>query len=333
WLPPCLAVALTAAVPALGQKGESGRKPPLSKEEERARFHPPARGMDADTRLAGYAQRLRMEEASPLRALRFRSVGPEVQGGRIVDVESPRAQPDALVAAFATGGLWRSDNRGGSWTALFEGDSSITIGDFALGDPEGRVIYLGTGEGNSSRTSYAGTGVFKTTDGGQTWRNVGLNDSHHIGRVLVDPRDPETVYVAAVGHLYTESSERGLYKSRDGGQTWKRVLFVDERTGVIDLLQDPARPDVLYAATWERARAPWNFLESGPGSGAWKSVDAGDTWRRLAGGFPAGATVGRIGLALAASRPDTLYAVVDSQARRPPAEIRDEEMPSGELTP
>jgi photosystem II stability/assembly factor-like uncharacterized protein len=338
-VPACLPLAVVACAalaatgPALGQKAESARKPPLSKEEERARFHPSARGMDPQARLAGYAQRLRLEQASPFQALRFRSVGPEVQGGRIVDLESPRARPDALLVAFATGGLWRSDNRGGSWTSLFDGDSAITIGDFALGDAEGQVIYLGTGESNSSRTSYAGTGVFKTTDGGKTWTNVGLTDSHHIGRVLVDARDPEVVFVAAVGHLYTENEERGLYKSRDGGRTWNLVLFVDDRSGAIDVAQDPARPDVLYASTWERARAPWNFLESGPGSGIWKSTDAGETWQRLAGGFPTGATVGRIGLAVAVSRPDTLYALVDNQARRPPAEVSDEQTPSGELTP
>ena len=322
-----------AAVPAAAQKAETTRKPPLTKEQERERFHPRTLGMDPAPRLAGYEQRLRMEQASPLQALRFRSVGPEVQGGRIVDVASPLAHPDSLVVAFATGGLWRTDNRGGSWTSLFDGDVSITIGDFALADPDGRVIYLGTGESNSSRTSYAGTGVLKSTDGGRSWRNVGLTDSHHLGRVLVDPRDPEVVYVAAAGHLYTENAERGIYKSQDGGRSWTRVLFVDERTGAIDLVQDPARPDVLYAATWEKARAPWNFLESGPGSGLWKSADAGATWTRLGGGFPAGATVGRIGLALAPSRPDTLYAVVDNQSRRPASETVDEETPGGELTP
>jgi photosystem II stability/assembly factor-like uncharacterized protein len=320
-------------VPAAAQKAEAVRKPPLTKEQEREKFHPRTLGMDPAPRLAGYEQRRRMEQASPLQALRFRSVGPEVQGGRIVDVASPLAHPDSLVVAFATGGLWRTDNRGGSWTSLFDGDSSITIGDFALADPDGRVIYLGTGENNSSRTSYAGTGVFKSTDGGRSWRNVGLTDTHHVGRVLVDPRDPEVVYVAAAGHLYTENAERGIYKSNDGGESWTRVLFVDERTGAIDLVQDPTRPDVLYAATWEKARAPWNFLESGPGSGVWKSTDAGATWTRLGGGFPGGATVGRIGLALAPSRPDTLYAVVDNQSRRPASEMVDEEAPSGELTP
>jgi photosystem II stability/assembly factor-like uncharacterized protein len=289
--------------------------------------------MEAAPRLAGFARRLEMEKASPLHGLRFRNVGPEVQGGRIVDIEGPAAHPDALVVAYASGGLWRTDNRGGSWTPLFDDQSSMTIGDVALGDAEGKVIYVGSGEVNSQRTSYAGTGVFRSTDGGRTWKNVGLTDSHHIGRVLVDRRDPRVVFVAAMGHLYTENAERGVFRSADGGDTWTKVLYVDERTGAIDLVQDPARPDVLYASTWERARTAGNFLESGPGSGLWKSTDGGQTWSRLGGGLPSGATVGRIGVALAASRPQTLYALVDNQARRPDSEPPDEETPPGELTP
>jgi photosystem II stability/assembly factor-like uncharacterized protein len=321
---------MATAAPLEGTQGQAG---PLSKEEERARFHPRRAGMDAATRLAGFARRLDMEKASPLHGLRFRSVGPEVQGGRIVDIEAPSAQPDSLLVAYASGGLWRSDNRGGSWTPLFDDQSSMTIGDFALGDPDGTLIYLGSGEVNSSRTSYSGTGLFRSADGGRTWKNVGLTDTHHIGRVLVDPRDPRVVYVAALGHLYTENAERGVFKSTDGGDTWTKVLFVDERTGAVDLAQDPSNPDVLYAATWERARTAANFLESGTGSGVWKSTDAGRTWTRLGGGLPAGPTVGRIGLGVAASRPRTLYAVVDNQARRPDSEPFDEETPPGELTP
>ncbi len=185
------------------------------------------------------------------------------------------------------------------------GESSITIGDIAVADPEAQVVYVGTGENNSSRSSYAGTGVFKTTDGGKTWANVGLHDSHHIGRIIVDRANPDVVYVAALGHLYTENAERGVYKSSDGGRTWERVLFVDDRTGAIDVVQHPSRPEVLYAATWERARTAANFLESGPGSGIWRSTDSGRTWSRLAGGLPTGATVGRIGLDVSPARPET----------------------------
>jgi photosystem II stability/assembly factor-like uncharacterized protein len=329
---PLAAALLALSAPAFADEA-TPLKPPLTKEQEKERFHPRREGMPPEPRLAGYARRLAMEKESLLDGLRFRPVGPEVQGGRIVDIEAPLAHPDSFVVAFASGGLWRTDNRGGSWTPLFDRESSITIGDVALADPDGQTIYVGTGESNSSRTSYAGTGVFKTTDGGRTWRHLGLSDSHHIGRVLVDAADPRTVYVAAAGHLYTDNAERGVYKTTDGGETWTRVLFVDDRTGAIDLVQDPSHPEVLYASTWERARTARNFLESGPGSGIWKTSDAGAHWTRLAGGLPAGATVGRIGLALPASRPQTLYAVIDNQTMRAETEPLDEETPPGELTP
>ena len=188
----CLALLMACAFATGAAADEmTPRKPPLTKEQERERFHPRVLGMDAAARLAGHARRLEMEAASPLLGLRFRSVGPEVQGGRIVDIEGIPGRPDALLVAFASGGLWRTDNRGGSWTPLFDRESSMTIGDVALADPEGRIIYVGTGENNSSRTSYAGTGVFKTTDGGKTWSNVGLHDSHHVGRIVVDRANPE----------------------------------------------------------------------------------------------------------------------------------------------
>ena len=329
---PLALLSLLCLVLPVGADEMTPIKPPLTKEQERDRFHPHRDGMPPEPRLAGYERRLQMEKDSLLKGLRFRAVGPEVQGGRIVDIEAPAAHPDAYVVAFATGGLWRTDNRGGSWTPLFDRESCITIGDVALGDADGQTIYVGSGENNSSRTSYAGTGVFKTTDGGRTWRNLGLTDSHHIGRIVVDAKDPRTLYVAATGHLYTNNTERGVYKSTDGGESWTRVLFVDDRTGAIDLVQDPSRPEVLYAAMWERARTARNFLESGPGSGIWKTTDAGAHWTRLGGGLPTGATVGRIGLALPAVRPQTVYAVIDNQSLRPESDPLDEETPPGELT-
>ncbi len=308
-------------------------KPPLTKEQERQMFHPRRLGMEAAARQAGYQKRLEMEKASLLSEIRFRNVGPEVQGGRVVEIAAPANHPDSLLVAFASGGLWRTDDRGGAWSPLSDDEPTLTIGSFALADGDGRTIYVGTGESNSSRTSYAGAGMFKTADGGKSWQPIGLSDTHHIGKVVVDPRDPQTVYVAAVGHLYTENAERGVFVTRDGGKSWAKTLFVDDRTGAIDLVQDPKNPDVLYAAMWERARSAANFLESGPGSGVWKSVDAGRNWKRLSAGLPAGATVGRIGLAIAASRPQTVYAVLDNQARRPESETFDEETPPGELTP
>ena len=323
-------VVFAAPDPAKGTAKKDDK--PLTKAEERAKFNPRATGMDGDTRLKGYASRLEMEKASPLTAIRFRNVGPEAQGGRIVAIEAPRNRPETLLVAFASGGLFRTENRGGSWTPLFDHESSITIGDIAVGDADGNVLWVGTGENNSSRTSYAGTGVFKSTDAGKTWKNTGLHDSQHIGRIVVDWKSPDTVYVASLGPLYTVNEERGVFKTTDGGATWKKVLFVDERTGAVDLVQDPAHPEVLYAALWERDRKPWNFLESGPGSGIYKTTDAGATWKKLGGGFPQGDTVGRIGLAISPAKPDRVYAVFDNQERRPASEIVDEEAPPGELT-
>ncbi len=305
---------------------------PLSKKDERAKFNPDEKGMDGRTRLAGHDRRVALEKASLLRGLTFRNVGPEIQGGRIVDIEGPSGRPDTLFLAFASGGLFRTDDKGGTFTSLFDDESSITIGDIALGDAEGKVIWVGSGEANSSRTSYAGTGVFKSTDGGKSWKNTGLPDSHHIGKVIVDAKNPDIVFVASLGPLYTAGGERGVFRTTDGGGSWRRVLYTDDRTGAVDLVQDPADPRILYAAMWERDRKAWNFLESGKGSGIFKSTDGGDSWNRLTGGFPQGDTVGRIGLALAPSSPGTVYAVLDNQARRPDSEPPDEDTPPGELT-
>ncbi len=318
------ASALLVAAPLLSA-------PPATKAEEAKRFHPPAQGMPAAPRLAGYEKRLAMEKASPFAGLSFRNVGPELQGGRIVDLDAPRSRPGTLFVAFATGGLWRTDNKGGSWTPLFDRESASALGAIAVGDAEGNVLWAGTGEANSSRTTYSGTGVFKSIDGGKSWTNTGLHDAHRIGKILVDAADPDVVFAAATGPLYTDGGERGLYRTTDGGTSWTRVLGGPGRTGAIDVVQEPKDPKLLSAALWERDRKPWNFLESGPGSGVYRSRDGGATWSRLAGGLPQGDVVGRIGLAVTPAKPGAVWAVVDNQARRPGE--RDEETPPGELTP
>ena len=319
-----LALLLLIAPPLLAA-------PPATKTEEAARFHPSAKGMPAAPRLAGYERRLAMEKASPFAGLRFRNVGPEVQGGRIVDLDVPKSRPGTLFVAFASGGLWRTDNRGGSWTPLFDHESSMSLGAIAVGDADGNVLWAGTGEANASRTTYAGTGVFKSVDGGKSWTNTGLTDSHHVGKILVDATNPDVVFAAAMGPLYTDGGERGLYRTTDGGKSWTKVLGGPGRTGAIDVVQDPKEPKLLYAALWERDRKPWNFLESGPGSGIFRSRDGGATWSRLAGGFPQGDVVGRIGLAVTPAKPGAVWAVVDNQSKRKGE--RDEETPPGELTP
>lgn len=304
----------------------------MDKLEELRAFHQPVRGMSAQERLQGYELRLRMERESPLSQVLFRNVGPTIQGGRIVDIAVPDGEPAGLLIAFATGGLWRTTNMGTTWEPLFDRESANGIGDIDVSGPNGRLIWVGTGEANSSRTSYAGTGVFKSEDGGGTWQHVGLEETHHIGRVLIHPRNPNTVFVAAIGHLYSWNDERGVYRTKDGGRTWEHVLKVNERTGAIDIAMHPSNPDVLFACMWERDRRAWNFLESGPGSGLYRSDDGGDTWTKVTAGLPDGQYMGRIGVGICRTRPNVMYALIDNQAPRPEVGRDDERVPSGELT-
>ncbi|MCP4662515.1 MAG: glycosyl hydrolase [bacterium] len=292
--------------------------PPLAAERPA-----PTPAADEAVRQAAWERHQELDQTSLFRALEWRSVGPVVQGGRVVDVESVPGEPYTFYVAYASGGLWRTTNNGVTFEPLFDDQSTVIMGDLAIDPSHPATIWVGTGENNSSRSSYGGTGVFRSDDGGASWRPMGLGSSDRIGRILVDPRDSDRVYVAALGKLYTPGGERGVYRTRDGGATWERVLNpageegAGEMTGVVDLVMDPTNPDVLYAAAWERSRRPWEFVEGGPGSGIWKSTDGGENWTRLAGGFPQGEQVGRIGLALSPSRPQTLYASLDNQELLP----------------
>ena len=274
----------------------------------------------AADRLAAYGQHRRMAEESPFRLLKWRSLGPTAMSGRITDVDVPAGAPFAFYAAAASGGVWKTENDGTTWTPVFDGEAACSIGDIAVAPSDPNVLWVGTGENNSSRSTYAGTGVYRSTDGGKTWVQRGLADSHHIGRILVHPKDPRVAWAASIGHLYTPGGDKGVFKTTDGGETWAGVLqFPDQpHTGAIDLAMDPRNPDALYAAAWERFRRPGNFQEAGPGSAVYRSADGGRTWLRLAGGLPSGDCVGRIGLAVAPSKPDTVYALVDNQTPRPP---------------
>lgn len=277
-------------------------------------------------RLASVEQRHQLMEQSLVKHLPFENIGPTVMSGRVVDVDVNPDDPTQFYVAYASGGLWRTTNNGRSFEPLFDREVVMTLGDIAVDWDDGETIWVGTGENNSSRSSYAGAGVYKSTDGGQTWQHMGLAATHRTGRIIIHPTDPNTVWVAAAGALYSTTPERGIYKTTDGGQTWSKTLYVDDQTGAIDLVVDPTHPDVLYAAMWERARRAWNFVESGPGSGIWKSTDGGANWTRLTtdgSGFPTGEHVGRIGLALHPGE-DVLYAVVDNQARRPEEDEADE---------
>lgn len=271
----------------------------------------------AEGRLKSYEKHLEMKENSIFKKLEWRNIGPYFMGGRIDDIEGYENNPYKFYAAAASGGLWVTENNGTTWTPIFDNESSITIGDIAVSQTDEKLIWVGTGEQNASRSSYAGTGVFKSTDGGKTWKNMGLIDSHHIGRVIIHPEDNNIVFVAALGHLFTDNEERGLYKTTDGGENWKRVLYISPTTGVIDVVMHPGNPDIIYAASWQRERKAWNFVESGPESTLFKSTDGGETWKKIVNGFPQNKYVGRIGLAVTPAAPDVLYAFLDNQEPRP----------------
>ncbi len=250
-----------------------------------------------------------------LESFAWRSVGPANIGGRVSDVEAVASDPKTIYAGFATSGLWKTENNGITWEPVFDYQPVASIGDFAIYQKDPDILYVGTGEPNNRNSSPWGGGVFKSTDGGSTWQHMGLTESHHIGRVLIDPDDPDTVYVAAVGHLWGPNPERGLYKTVDGGENWQQVLAVDDLTGVIDVAMDPVDSRTLYAATYERQRGPTTvdnpYKRWGPGSGIHVSRDAGATWTRASAGLPA-VEMGRIGLAVAPSAPGTVYAVIET---------------------
>lgn len=272
----------------------------------------------AAERVEAHQKRQALHEKSLLKNVAFRNVGPTVMSGRVVDIEANPQNPTEFYVAYASGGLWHTDNNGLSFTPLFDNEAVMTIGDIAV-DWAKNTVWVGTGENNSSRSSYAGVGMYRSTDGGKSWQHLGLEETHHIGRIVLHPEDPNTLWVASLGHLYTPNEERGIYKTTDGGKTWKKTLFVSENAGAVDLIAHPENPDVLYAATWERSRAAWNFVESGAGSGIYQSTDGGENWTKLStekSGFPTGEGVGRIGLDISRSNPDVLYAVLDNQERQ-----------------
>lgn len=274
----------------------------------------------ASERMHSSKERSLLAENSPINAIDFHSIGPTVFSGRITDIAVDEKDPSHFFAAYASGGLWWTENNGTSFTPLFENETVMTIGDIAV-NWQDSIIWIGTGEVNSSRSSYAGVGVYKSTDWGKSWSYQGLPESHHTARLVLHPTDKNTVWVAMLGHLYSPNKERGIFKTTDGGKTWNQTLFVDENSGAIDLLLDPTNPEVLYAATWHRERRAWNFVESGLGSGIYKSIDGGQNWNKLnidGAGFPNGEGVGRIGLCLYKKDNQTvLYAILDNYDRRP----------------
>ena len=252
-------------------------------------------------------------DESVLGDLRWRAVGPAVMSGRISDIAVVESTPYVMYAASASGGLWKTTNNGTTWRPVFENEATISIGDVAVAPSDPSIVWIGTGEANNRNSSSWGDGVYKSTDAGETWTNMGLEDTHHVGRIVIHPRDPDTVYVAAMGHLWGTNRERGVFRTVDGGKTWTAVLQVDERTGAQDLVMDPVELSILYAAMYERLRTPWSYENTGPGSGIYKTTDGGSTWRQLEQGLPS-ERVGRIGLDVYKKNPAVLYAVVEADA-------------------
>lgn len=248
-----------------------------------------------------------------LSVFQYRNTGPFRLGARVSDIAVPNG-PDHLYTwyvAFWTGGLWKTTNNGTTFEPVFDKEDNLAIGAVTVAPSNPNVVWVGTGDAFTSRSSFAGDGVYKSTDGGKTWKNMGLRDSQHIARIRIDPTNPNNVYVAAMGHLYSENTERGVFHSTDGGRTWQKSLYIDDKVGVIDLVMDPKNPKVLYAATYDKKRLPWQMINGGPGSGIYKTEDGGKTWRRLGGGLPGG-RIGRIGLDIYPKDPKIVYAVIEN---------------------
>ena len=262
----------------------------------------------------------KLRSTSVVKNIPFENIGPTVMSGRVVDLDVNPENPAEFYVAYASGGLWHTKNNGTSFTPILDSAPTQNIGDIAVHWPT-RTLWVGTGENNASRSSYAGIGILKSTDNGKTWNHMGLPDSHHIGRILVNPANPDEVVVGVTGHLYSPNKERGIFKTTDGGKTWTNTLFIDDNTGIIDVAFVRDNFNVQYAAAWQKDRKAWNFIGNGNGSGVYKSVDRGASWQLIStkeSGLPSGEGVGRIGLAVFDE--NTIYAVHDSQFLREKSE-------------
>ncbi|MEP7382310.1 MAG: hypothetical protein ABI910_11520 [Gemmatimonadota bacterium] len=266
------------------------------------------------TLAGGGARRASAQDGGEFAALRARNIGPANMSGRVVDVAVNESNPYEFYAASATGGLWKTTDNGVTWQARFGQESVHSIGAITVDQLNPRTVWVGTGEATNRQSSSWGDGIYKSTDGGTTWVNMGLRESRHIARIAIDPTNSSVVYAAVPGHLWGPSAARGLYRSADGGTSWSLVLSKDEDTGAVDVAIDPTDPNIVYAAMYQRRRAPFGFVGGGPGSGLFKSSDAGRTWKRLSTGLPDG-TVGRIGISIYRRDPRVVYISLEQGER------------------
>jgi photosystem II stability/assembly factor-like uncharacterized protein len=250
-----------------------------------------------------------------LKNLEFREIGPAVMGGRIDDFGVVESNPNIVYVGTASGGVWKTTNNGTTWEPVFDKEGVSTIGDIAIAPSDPAVVWVGTGEPNNRQSSSWGDGIYKSLDAGKTWQKMGLGATHHIGRIVIHPKNPEVVYAAALGHLWGPNPERGVYKTTDGGKTWNQVLKINDDTGVSDIAMDPESPDTLYAAAYERRRTPFGFNGGGPDGAIYKTVDGGATWKKLTKGLPYenGGDVGRIGLEVYRKDSNIVYAIVQHE--------------------
>src|SRR6187455_3119048 len=253
---------------------------------------------------------------SVINALTFRNIGPFRTAAWVTDVAVPDAPAhDHLYTIYASsrsGGLWKTTNAGTTWTPITDSVGAAAVGAVAIAPSNPNIVWMGTGDQANARSSYSGKGVFKSTDAGATWQAMGLPDSHHIARIVIHPTNPDIVYVAAMGHLFSKNTERGVFKTIDGGRTWKKALYVNDGVGAIDLVINRKAPATLYAAMYDKDRRPWHIVESGPESAIYKSDDGGEKWTKLGGGLPSG-KIGRIGLDIYQKNPQILYALLENQ--------------------
>jgi photosystem II stability/assembly factor-like uncharacterized protein len=268
---------------------------------------------DSSKLIDAYQQKEELTKSSRVKNIHFRNIGPTIMSGRVVALEVNPNDPTKFYVAYASGGVWYTDNNGTSFRSISEDWPTQNIGEITM-DWNNEILWVGTGENNSSRSSYSGIGILKTDPNGSNWVNVGLTDSHHIGKILINPTNKDHAIVGVTGHLYSKNKNRGVYVTKDGGSTWKKTLFIDDGTGIIDMAYTPNSFNIMYATAWEKDRKAWNFNEGGKGSAIYKSIDAGETWDNISkedSGFPVGDGVGRIGIAVFDE--NIIYAVLDNQ--------------------
>src|SRR6266487_4582800 len=307
------AVLTVIAAPALSQNPPAPPPQPTQRPVSRPRPPRPAPStVTVTTAVASATASGITLDSTLLAGFRWRNIGPANMGGRVSSVTGIPSPSRTFFVAAAAGGIWKTTNAGTTFRPVFENEKCVSMGELAIAPSDTMQVWAGTGEEDSRNTISPGCGIFKSTDGGLTWKLAGLEKSGAIGRIVVHPTNPNIVYVAALGQAWAANPERGLYKTTDGGQTWQLVKFISDKAGFIDIAMDPANPEVLFAASWQRVRGPYFLNSGGPGSALWKTTDGGKTWTEVKGGGLPTTTKGRIGIAIAASDPKVIYLMVEA---------------------